>query len=182
MGNISQQAITKTNVSMTWHYNPDSKVHGAHLGPVGPRWAACTLLSGKGAILGRAITWTNADITKWTLRNEIKWNLIKIIFIWQNAFGKWQPLCSGCNVFIGVHLLAPGRFGSGIISCMCPVNERRHYNVTLTLIGWAHAQRIPEVHHYVVWFPEPTILLNAPLRGHCCVGPHCIWDKGLQWI
>ena len=27
--------------------NPDNKVHGAHLGPAGPRWAPWTLLSGK---------------------------------------------------------------------------------------------------------------------------------------
>ena len=29
---------------------------------------------------------------------------------------------------------------SGIILCMCPVNERRCYNVTLSPIGWAHTQ------------------------------------------
>ena len=23
------------------NYNPNTKVHGAHLGPVGPRWAPC---------------------------------------------------------------------------------------------------------------------------------------------
>ena len=35
---------------------------------------------------------------------------------------------------------------AGIILCMCPVNERRCYNVsyvTWSLIGWAHAQNDP---------------------------------------
>ena len=29
---------------------------------------------------------------------------------------------------------------AGIILCMRPANERRHYNVTSSLIGWAHTQ------------------------------------------
>ena len=32
---------------------------------------------------------------------------------------------------------------SGIIMCRCPVNERRRYNVTSSLIGWAHSQNDP---------------------------------------
>ena len=33
----------------------------------------------------------------------------------------------------------PGIFVKpGIILCMHPANERRHYNVTSSLIGWAH--------------------------------------------
>ena len=32
---------------------------------------------------------------------------------------------------------------SGIILCMHPANERRCYNVTLSLIGWAHTQNEP---------------------------------------
>ena len=34
----------------------------------------------------------------------------------------------------------------GIIFCMCPANERRRYNVTSSLIGWAHSQNDP-------WYP-----------------------------
>ena len=37
------------------------------------------------------------------------------------------------------HILTP----SGIILCLCPVNRRRCYNVTLSLIGWAHTQNDP---------------------------------------
>ena len=29
---------------------------------------------------------------------------------------------------------------TGIILCMCPANERWRYDVTSSLIGWAHAQ------------------------------------------
>ena len=32
---------------------------------------------------------------------------------------------------------------SGIILCVCPANERWHYNVMSSLIGWAHAQNYP---------------------------------------
>ena len=32
---------------------------------------------------------------------------------------------------------------SGIIWCMCPANERRRYNVTLSLIGRVHTQNEP---------------------------------------
>ena len=34
---------------------------------------------------------------------------------------------------------------AGIILCMRRVNERRHYNVTSSLIGWAHTQNSPWV-------------------------------------
>ena len=30
-----------------------------------------------------------------------------------------------------------------IILCMCPANERQHYNVTSSLIGWAHTKNDP---------------------------------------
>ena len=32
---------------------------------------------------------------------------------------------------------------TGIIFCMRPANERRRYNVTSSLIGWAHSQNDP---------------------------------------
>ena len=32
---------------------------------------------------------------------------------------------------------------TGIMSHMCPANERRRYNVTSSLIGWAHTQNDP---------------------------------------
>ena len=32
---------------------------------------------------------------------------------------------------------------AGIILCMHPANERRRYNVTLSLIGWVHAKNQP---------------------------------------
>ena len=44
-------------------------------------------------------------------------------------------------------LAAPTMAGSssstGIILCMRPVNERRRYNITSSLIGWAHSQNGP---------------------------------------
>ena len=35
---------------------------------------------------------------------------------------------------------APALYKSGIILCMRLANERRRYNVTSSLIGWAHTQ------------------------------------------
>ena len=39
--------------------------------------------------------------------------------------------------------------GTGIILCMCLANERWHYIVTSSLIGWAHTQNDPctNLHH-----------------------------------
>ena len=39
---------------------------------------------------------------------------------------------------------------SGIILCMCPANERRRYNVTSPLIGWAHTKWSLHHHHHHV--------------------------------
>ena len=39
---------------------------------------------------------------------------------------------------------------SGIFLCMCPANERQRYNVTLSLIGWAHTQNYPCVTYLIV--------------------------------
>ena len=41
---------------------------------------------------------------------------------------------------------------AGIILCMCPANERRRYNVTSSLIGWAHAQD-----DHWAWTKWPTV-------------------------
>ena len=35
---------------------------------------------------------------------------------------------------------------TGAILCMRPANERRRYNVTSSLIGWAHARNDPWIH------------------------------------
>ena len=60
-------------------------------------------------------------------------------------------LCSGprCYIFAvdfpSSHVLHPAsvRTMAGIILCMHPANERRRYNVTSSLIGWAHSQTDP---------------------------------------
>ena len=45
--------------------------------------------------------------------------------------------CVGKCVLISKHEIP------GIILCMCPANERRRYNVTSPLFGWAHKQNDP---------------------------------------
>ena len=37
------------------------------------------------------------------------------------------------------------------ISCMCPTNERQHYNVTSSLVSWAHTQSDPCVPDTLGW-------------------------------
>ena len=40
----------------------------------------------------------------------------------------------------------------GIILCMRPANERRRYNVTSFLIGWAHPRNDPCALSVLLWF------------------------------
>ena len=59
---------------------------------------------------------------------------------------KWHPFCLSLNALVtsttGIettgHLIP-----SGIILCLCPANEKQHYIVTLSPIGWAHTQNYP---------------------------------------
>ena len=56
---------------------------------------------------------------------------------------------------------------TGIISCRCPVNKRRHYNVTSSLIGWAHTQSDPWLYHNIHVIARPSMLPKAahPMGG-----------------
>ena len=42
---------------------------------------------------------------------------------------------------------------SWIILCMCPANERRCYNITSSLIGWAHTQNDPCLFEVLQFLP-----------------------------
>ena len=44
---------------------------------------------------------------------------------------------------------------AGIILCLCPANERKCYNVTLSLIGWAHIQNDPWMCCSEMWNEYP---------------------------
>ena len=53
---------------------------------------------------------------------------------------------------------------TGIILYMCPANERRWYNVTSSLIGWAHTQIDPcKCIYLCVWYWWLLLNLNS-----CC--------------
>ena len=41
MNDITQKCGFSRNIERRTHVDPDSKVHGAHMGPTGPRWAPC---------------------------------------------------------------------------------------------------------------------------------------------
>ena len=43
-------------------------------------------------------------------------------------------------MLVGGRVALPGGGIAGIILCMHPANGRRRYNVTSSLIGWAHSQ------------------------------------------
>ena len=86
--------------------------------------------------------------------------------LWGESNSDWLiPLTKGqwCRslIFLDVSLNKMGNQSSGqwfavIILWMRPANERRHYIVMLSLIGWAHAQNDPWIwaakttmwHHY----------------------------------
>ena len=79
---------------------------------------------------------------------------------------------------------------TGIILCMCPANERRRYNVTLSFIGWTHTKNDPcfnGLWDHVKSVP-PSNISHHPLGGsvspwwlagaHCSVIPvHCVLEK-----
>ena len=50
-----------------------------------------------------------------------------------------------CSIFFKWNKLVRVRVSSSS-SCICPTNERRRYNVTSSLIGWAHTQNDPCCH------------------------------------
>ena len=63
---------------------------------------------------------------QWTLNQSTKFSVNKMHFRMVSA--KWQPFWPDLT---------------GIILCICPANERRCYNVTSSVIGWAHSQNNP---------------------------------------
>ena len=93
-----------------------------------------------------AIIWTNAAIL---LSRPLGTNLHEILveihtfsfkkICLKMASGKWRPFCRGLNVLsfnLKSYISNLGTW-AGLILCFCPANERRRYNVTPSLIGWA---------------------------------------------
>ena len=58
---------------------------------------------------------------------------------------------------------------TGIILCMHPANERQHYNITSSLIGWAHAQNDPWDHDHICFgsAPKPAYYGICTTRTLC---------------
>ena len=63
-----------------------------------------------------------------------KTNLCKSFGIWK-LFNSWDATLI-CPKKMPIYTEFPSP--SGISLGMCSANERRHYNVTMSLIGWAH--------------------------------------------
>ena len=66
---------------------------------------------------------------------------------------------------------------TGIILCMRPANERQRYNVTLSLIGWVHAQNDNDISfdsHYlkmamhmgIYGFTQHRVISSAVVLNH----------------
>ena len=76
---------------------------------------------------------------------------------------------------------------TGIILCMRPASERRRYNVTSSLIGWAHSQNDP----WIQWSLARKlvyVMLPRNQRPHLDLLTHrsqvtleCITKQGHQW-
>ena len=76
-----------------------------------------------------------------------------------------------CTVHLSPHSLDMSQ--TGIILCMRPANERQSYNVTLSPIGWAHAQNDPCPHKY------NNVMLHITRQKTCqflvaVLGPLCL--------
>ena len=48
-------------------------------------------------------------------------------------------------------IVIPHYISAGIVLCVCPANEGRRYNVTSSLIGWAHTQNDPVSANHCSW-------------------------------
>ena len=57
------------------------------------------------------------------------------------TYGLSCIVCLRLSILFCVYMDSCDR--AGIILCMCPANERRRYNVTPSLNGWAHTQNDP---------------------------------------
>ena len=80
-------------------------------------------------------------------------------------------------------------YRTGILQCMCPANERRHYIVTPSLIGWAHNKMVPVEHQYI---PRIMHMLHAlrtvkwiDVRKRICIRfwqqpPFFIWGNDIS--
>ena len=81
-------------------------------------------------------------------------DIVWLTLIWVNTARSMQDQCALVNeIFLMTtppNLLVKLVFGireeedsAGIISWMCPTNESQRYNLTSSLIGWAHTQNEP---------------------------------------
>ena len=74
------------------------------------------------------------------------WRKIECVFITQYHIQRTNTVWSWCyNSYTVLLYCIPG-----IILCMHPANERWRYNVTSSLIGWAHAQNEPCILYWVI--------------------------------
>ena len=71
-------------------------------------------------------------------------------------------------------------YGSpGIILCMCPTNERWHYNVKSSLIGWAHTQNDPwKSHNHIDKIATTDTYTHLWEWNFKCV----FWVRSLIWF
>ena len=124
---------------------------------------------------------------------------------------KSVPNCPMNNKLSLVQIMAWQQAGnrplSEIILCLRPANERRRYNVTSPLIGWAHTQNDPCIiltsdgvatdgylHHsasmsFIIkinsWLHKPYPFQYGMLQGHLLIpipvnGCHCVEASLLQ--
>ena len=73
---------------------------------------------------------------------------INVFFIYDFVLLDKKPLL--------IQMMTRSRTSSGIILCMRPVNERWRYNVTSSLIGWAHKQNDP----CIIWLYQVKMSYN----------------------
>ena len=86
---------------------------------------------------------------------------ISLNFLPEGLVNNMSTSDSGNYVAMNRHEVGISISGAGIILCMCPANERQHYNVTSLPIGWVHTQNDPWW-----WSGSPT---NIFITGPQCV-------------
>ena len=77
----------------------------------------------------------------------------------QSRWGVPQSIFGSTNHTAGITI-------SGIMLYMCPANGRRRYNVTSSLIGWAHTQNDP--------WTEMEVMSHTPVTVLSSPGQDCL--------
>ena len=160
---ISSNTQNCARCSRVWNIERDSKFHGANMGPT---WV---LSAPDGPHVGpmKFAIWGVMLDHFTTGFNSVDWILDHHEY----------AIESQCIIVAGgrcVFLWTNAAYSPGIILQMSPANGRRRYNVTSSLISWAHAQNDHSIFQPRTYSSEPS--LSTPIST--CTLTH--WGRDIM--